>query len=89
MLELKLAKNIEQKNEVEKALAMFKRRLLVKKAIPPSKKILIEKLKQLQIKLIDKESSIREEIEAQEKKAGEFKNPEVKRNYTYVSSIDY
>ena len=89
VLELKLAKNIEQKNEVEKALAMFKRWLLVKKTIPPSKKILIEKLKQLQIKLINKESSIREAIEAQEKKSGEFKNPEVKRNYTYVSSIGY
>ena len=57
---------------------MYKRRLLVKKTITENKKILVEKLKQLQIKLLDEESSIREEIEAEEKKAGEFKNPEIK-----------
>ncbi len=78
MLGLKLAKNIEQKSEVEKALAMYKRRLLVKKTISESKKILIEKLKQLQIKLLDEESSIRSEIETQEKKPARSKIPKSK-----------
>ncbi|MFC1562977.1 flagellar assembly protein A [candidate division KSB1 bacterium] len=73
-----LAKNIENRGEIEKTLESFSQKKLIKKTLSEDKNSLLEKLNKTKEKLEEDEKNIVTEIEELEKKLDEFKNAIVK-----------